>query len=63
MNLPLANMDCVGQVVSQKVSAGKEQNPNYSDFADNESHSGKIPCELFCVTGKDLDYIDLDDLY
>ena len=63
MNLPLVNMDCVEQVVSQKVLAGKEQNLNNSDMADNESHSGKIPCELFCVTGKDLDLIDIDDLY
>ena len=63
MNLPLVNMDCVEQVVSQKVLAGKEQNLNNSDMADNESHSGKIPCELFCVTGKDLDYIDFNELY
>lgn len=62
MNLPLANMDCVGQVVSQKVSAGKEQNPNNSDFADNESH-GNNNHGIFCVTGDDPRLIDIDDLY
>ena len=41
---------------------GNFKEPNYIE-ADNESHGGKIPCELFCVTGKDLDYIDIDDLY
>lgn len=46
-----------------KVSAGKEQNPNNSYSADNESHGEKIRCELFCVTGKDSDYIDIEDLY
>ena len=30
---------------------------------DNESHGGEIPCELFCVTGNDLGYIDIEDLY
>ena len=46
-----------------KVSADKEQNPDYSDIADGESHGVEIPCGLFCVTGKDLDCIDMDDLY
>lgn len=30
---------------------------------DSESHSGKIRRESFCVTGKDSDYIDIEDLY
>lgn len=46
-----------------KVSADKKQSPNNSDSANDESHGGKFPCELFCVTGKDADYIDIDDLY
>lgn len=46
-----------------KVSAGNEQNPKYSDIADSESHGGKISGELFCVIGKDSDFIDIDDLY
>lgn len=45
-----------------KVSADKEQNPNYSDIADNESHD-KSNHGIFCVTGKDSNYIDIEDLY
>ena len=45
-----------------KVSADKELDPNYWGEADNESQGEKIPCELFCVTEKDLDSIDIDDL-
>lgn len=51
------------RISEPKVSADKEQNPNNSYSAYNESHSGEIPCELFCVTEKDSDYIDIDDLY
>ena len=29
----------------------------------NDSHGVKLHGELFCVTGKDIDYIDIDDLY
>lgn len=46
-----------------KVLADKEQNPDYSDIADGESHGVEIPCGLFCVAGKDLDLIDIEDLY
>ncbi len=46
-----------------KVSAGKEHQPNYSFQVDNKPHGGKFPQELFCVTGKDSDYIDIEDLY
>lgn len=68
MNLSLANIDCVGQdepykVAFLKVSAGKELDPNYLGQADNESHGGKIPHELFCVTGSDSELIDTEDLY
>lgn len=79
MNLPLENADCVGQdelckVVTNnseapktgfdepKVSAGKKQSTNNSDSAINESHD-ESNHELFCVTGKDSDYIDIEDLY
>ncbi len=78
MNLPLVNTDCVGQddlckVVPPKNSETPKQDieiyktgdyiePDYIE-ANNESHGGKIPCELFCVTGKDLDCIDIDDLF
>ena len=46
MNLPLANIDCVGQ----------------NDLCKDESH-GECNHGLFCVTEKDLDLIDIDDLY
>lgn len=69
----LANMDCVGQdevckVVSTPTGVqsktGDHKEPDYME-ADNESHGGKIPCEIFCVIEKDSDYIDvdIDDLY
>ena len=43
----LPNIDCVG----------------HNGLCKNESHGRKIDRELFCVTGKDSDYIDIDDLY
>ena len=64
-------MDCVGQnelckVVSTPISVepktGYCREPDYIE-ADNESHGRKIRRELFCVTGKDLEFIDIDDLY
>ena len=58
MNLPLENADCeVQSDLANIVCIG------HNDLCKNESHSGKIPCELFCVTGKDSDYIDIEDLY
>ena len=78
MNLPLTNIGCVGQNELYKVvvtnnsetpkqdidvyKTGDYKEPDYIE-TDNESHGGKIPCELFCVTGKDLDCIDIDDLF
>lgn len=47
VQMNLTNTDCVGQ----------------NDLCKNESHGGKIPCELFCVTRKDSGYIDIEDLY
>lgn len=43
----LTNIDCVG----------------HNELCKNESHGRKFDRELFCVTGKDIDYIDIDDLY
>lgn len=43
----LTNMDCV----------------RYNDLCKNESHGRKFDRELFCVTRKDSDYIDIEDLY
>ena len=47
MNLPLTNIGCVGQ----------------NELYKNESHGRKSDRELFCVTEKDLEFIDIDDLY
>ena len=67
----LANNTCVGQDELCKVvstpsgvqsKTGDYNEPDYIE-ADSESHGGEIPCELFCVTEKDLNYIDIDDLY
>lgn len=43
-------------VISDEID---EQN----NASDSESHDRKIRRELFCVTGKDSDYIDIEDLY
>ncbi|MDE7332087.1 MAG: hypothetical protein K2O16_07565 [Lachnospiraceae bacterium] len=60
----ILDMPVIGDEIGEpKVSADKELDPNYLGEADNESHGGKIPCELFCVTGKDSDYIDIEGLY
>lgn len=47
MNLPLVNIDCVGQ----------------DGLCKEESHGAKLHGELFCVTGKDSGLIDINDLY
>lgn len=63
-------MDCVGQNELYKVvstptgvqsQTGDYKEPDYID-ADNESH-GEYNHGIFCVTGKDSDYIDIDDLF
>lgn len=43
----LTNIDCVG----------------HNDLCKNESHCAELHSELFCVTEKDSDIIDIDDLY
>ena len=66
----LTNTDCVGQNELYKVvstptgvqsQTGDYKEPDYID-ADNESH-GECNHELFCVTGKDSDYIDIDSIF
>lgn len=47
IQMNLTNVDCVGQ----------------DELCKNESHGRKSDRELFCVTEKDSDYIDIDDLY
>ncbi|NBJ95425.1 hypothetical protein [Parablautia muri] len=51
--------DYIVKIGEPKVSADKELDPNYLGEADNESHGRKIDRELFCVTGKNIDYIDI----
>lgn len=77
VQMNLADKDCVGQdelckVVSAPIGAesktGDCEEPDYiesNNFTpkDSESHGGKNCRELFCVTGKDSDCIDMDDLY
>lgn len=67
----MANIDCVGQneacknnhtPIGVQFKTGDYNEPDYIE-ADIESQGEKIRRELFCVTGKDSDYIDLDDLY
>ncbi|MCM1235922.1 MAG: hypothetical protein NC489_38005, partial [Ruminococcus flavefaciens] len=48
--------------IEPKVSADKEQNPNNSDIATNESHDNSSH-EIFCTNGKDFDATGIDDLY
>ena len=47
VQMNLTNTDCVEQ----------------DELCKNESHGGKIPCGLFCVTGNNSDLVDIDDLY
>ena len=78
VQMDLANNACVGQDELYKVVSPKNwetpkqdieiyktddyKEPDYIE-ADNESHRGKIPCELFCVTEKDLEFIDIDSIF
>ena len=50
------------RICEPKVSVGKEQNPNISDIANDESH-GNNDHGLFFVTEKDSEFINMDDLY
>lgn len=67
VQMNLANNDCVGQDEVCKANrtptgvqskTGDCKEPDYIE-ANNESHRGKIPCELFCVSGKDGDQIGI----
>lgn len=59
----MLDMPVMGDEIGEpKVSADKEQNPNYSDIADSESHD-KSNLGILCVTGKDSGLIDIDELY
>lgn len=56
------NFTLNNRIGEPKVSADKEQIPNNSDIADNESH-GEYNHGLFCVTEKDSDLIDIDSIF
>lgn len=67
----LTNMDCVGQDELCKENSsptgdmnktGDYKEPDHIEV-DIESHGAKLHDELFCVTGKNSDYIDIDGLY
>lgn len=59
----MLDMPVMGDEIGKpKVSADKEQNSNYSDIADNKSHDNSNH-GIFCVTGNDVELIDIDDLY
>ena len=71
----MLDMPVMGDEIGEpKVSADKEQNPKLSNIADypkekfpwaidNESQGRETDRELFCVTEKDLDLVDIDDLF
>ena len=70
VQMNLTNTDCVEQdelckVVSTPTGVqsqtGDYNEPDYIEV-DNESH-GECNHELFCITGKDSDYIDIYELY
>lgn len=59
----ILDMPVMGDEIGKsKVLADNEQNPNYSDIADSESHD-RSNHGILCVTGKDSELIDIDDLY
>lgn len=59
----MLDMPVIGDEISEpKVSAGKEQNPNYSDLADDESHDNSNH-GIFCVAGNDSECIDIDSIF
>ncbi len=58
LNLPLKNADCKVQMNLTNTDCVGQ-----NDLCKSESYGRKIDRELFCVTGKDSDYIDIDDLY
>lgn len=59
----MLDMPVTGDEIGEpKVSADNEQNPNYSDIADNESHNNSSH-GIFCVTGKGSGYIDIDEMF
>lgn len=71
MNLPLANIDCVGQDEPCKENPTPTENKNRtggykeSNYIETGSdpHGRKNDHELFCVTENDIGSMDMDDLF
>lgn len=61
----ILDMPVMGEVVTNNSEAPK-QDPITSKMHNmniDESHGRKFDRELFCITGKDSDCIDIEDLY
>ena len=57
LNLPLKNADCKVQMnLTNTDCVGQD------DLCKNKSHENNNH-GIFCVTGKDSEFIDIDDLY
>ena len=67
----LTNIDCVGQDELCKVEFPKNSETPKQDTISSktddikiyESHVGKIPCGIFCVTGNYSKFIDIDSIF
>lgn len=57
----MLNMSTEGEVLSEPTLTNIDC-VGHNELYKNESH-GECNHELFCVTGNDSDYIDIDDLY
>ncbi len=71
VQMNLTNIDCVGHnnlcKVGSTPSGVQSKTGDYKETdyieADSESQGRKTDRELFCVTGKDIDCIDVENLY
>ena len=57
LNLPLKNADCKVQMNLTNTNC-----VGYNGLCKNESHENSNHV-IFCVTGKDLDSIDIDSIF
>ncbi len=62
--MPVMGEDSSPNGEQSKTGDCKETDSNNFNLNEvSESHGEKFRCEPFCVTGKDLDSIDIDDLF
>ena len=61
----MLDMPVMGEVVTNNSEAPTQDTipSKVDDINVDESQGRKTDRELFCVTGKDLECVDLDDLY